>query len=440
LHSPEKRGALTLLSGIGLVVADMAGVGVLTTTGFMVREQTPTRILLAWLVGGLVALCGATAYGAISRVIARSGGEYRYLSDLLHPAAGYLAGWVSFLVGFSAPVAMAAFAAGAFAETVVPALDPRLTGALLVILIAVLQAVGARASVRTQNILVIVKLTLLVGFVVLGLVAGSNGLQAWPHAEAVPGDVANKALLVSLVYIAFSYSGWNAAIYASEEFANPVRDVPRAMRYGTLLVAGLYLLVNYVFVCNLDPQRMMQWSLGDTQRVTLAHLVASDWLGQGGAALMSAVVVLVLSSSISAMTLTGPRVYAAMATDGLLPRAYIAKEGKPPRIALLTQTLIVLALIVSQSFESLMKNVGAILTFSTMLTAIAVFVVKARSKEAGPSAIALVAAGIYGLSSAGVLYFTLSSSLTTVWWFLGISVIVCAAYFVQARSPNVISR
>lgn len=421
---------LGVSSGIGLVVADMAGVGVLTTAGFMVREQTPGRILLAWLIGGAIAFCGATAYGAIARVIARSGGEYRYLSDLLHPAAGYVAGWISFLVGFSAPVAMAAFAAGAFVETVFPGLDGRWFAIALVAFATAIHASGLHLSVRGQNALALLKVLLLAGFVVTGLVRGNHGFAAWPHAESLTMTQWGPALMVSLVYIAFSYSGWNAAIYASEEFRDPVRDVPRAMRLGTIAVIGLYLLVNYVFVCNLDPERMMQWSSGDTQRVTLAHLVAADWLGSGGAAVMSAIVVLVLASSVSAMTLTGPRVYQAMAKDGLLPKTLIAAPGAPPRVALVAQGLIVFLLIGLQTFESLMKNVGAILTASTMLTAIAVFMVHKKSPV---SKLALVAAAIYGASCAGILYFTLSTSMSTVYWFLGVSAVIVTAYFVLPK-------
>src|SRR5512137_552062 len=178
---------LGVRSGVGLVAANMIGAGVFLSAGFMAQDMAPGPILLAWVAGAVLALCGAVAYGAVARLVPRSGGEYRYLSELLHPAVGYLGGWASLLVGFSAPVAMDALAAGAFASTIVPGLHPTWAGAAMVVLLTAFHAVGFRASARTQNLLVAVKALLLVGFVGVGLTLGARGWPTWTPPHAQPG-------------------------------------------------------------------------------------------------------------------------------------------------------------------------------------------------------------------------------------------------------------
>src|SRR4051812_22307490 len=173
---------LGVWSGVGLTVADMVGVGVLTTAGFMAHDLPPGIILLDWLLGGGVAICGALAYAALARLVPRSGGEYRYLSSLLHPAVGYFAGWTSLLVGFSVPVALAAIAAGAFGETVFPALDGRVIAAGLILLITLSHAIGLQTSKWTQDVLAFAKAILIAGFIVIGLLVGKNRLPEWTPA------------------------------------------------------------------------------------------------------------------------------------------------------------------------------------------------------------------------------------------------------------------
>ena len=141
---------LGLKSGIGLVIANMVGAGVFLSTGFMAQSLTPGQILLAWVIGGVLALCGAKAYAEVARLVPEGGGEYRYLSSLMHPALGYLAGWASLLVGFSAPTALDAIAAGAFARAVVPALEPRLVGAVLIIVLTFVHASTSPGRPKTK--------------------------------------------------------------------------------------------------------------------------------------------------------------------------------------------------------------------------------------------------------------------------------------------------
>lgn len=420
---------LRLGSGVGLVVADMVGTGVLTTAGFMAADLPPRLILLDWAVGGGVALSGALAYAALARQVPHSGGEYRYLSALLHPAAGYVAGWVSLLVGFSVPVALAALAAGAFAETVVRGLPIRAVAVALIAVATGVHAAGLTASKRTQDALAVTKGLLLVAFVAIGLAAGANALPEWTSPTATPGFPA-APFFTSLVFIMFCYAGWNAAVYAAEEFGHPRRDVPRAMMIGCLLVTGLYLLVNWVFVTNLTQDDLTGWIRGDTDRITLAHLVLQKLIGPGTAKVMSAAIVVALASTISAMTLIGPRVYAAMARDGLFPRALVTREGRPPVGAIVLQGTLATTLVFVAGFRELLTNVSSILAVVSAATVLSLFRSPARAQAGWP---ALGGALVFAGTSAWMVSWAVRSSRTVAVAGLGMpSVLLWMAIIVAA--------
>jgi APA family basic amino acid/polyamine antiporter len=406
---------LGLWSGVGIVIANMIGAGVLTTPGYMAMDLAPSHILLAWLVGGIAALAGARAYAAVAHAIPRSGGEYRYLSVLWHPLLGYLAGWTSLLVGFSQPVALDAQLVGYYTGTLGLDVSWRVITVAVILLVTALHAFDLRASRRGQDILVAIKLTLVVGFVAIGLFAGSNAYPAWRPAAAADG-VPAAPFFQSLVFIAFCYSGWNAAIYASEEFRAPRRDVPRAMLIGCAVVMVLYLLVNWVFVANLGPAQFGAWISGDRDRITVGHFLMQDLIGDAGAKVMSAFMIVALISAASAMTMIGPRVYAAMARDGYLPRVFAGDDGRPPRWSVFLQGAIAIAVAMTTSFIKAITTVGAVLTLLAALTALGVFRLQfwplpdARPDDR-PGIAALIAATIFVGLSTWMLYFAFTSPL-----------------------------
>ena len=408
----------------------MIGAGVLLSTGFMAQSMGPGAILLAWAVGAALALAGARAYAAVSQLVPRSGGEYRYLSELMHPSLGYAAGWASLLVGFSAPIAVDALAAGAFAKTLSGSLDPRWVGAGLILALTVMHIAGLKASVRGQNLLVAVKAALIVGFVGLGLLGGNNQWPVWTPPAAGAGFPL-AAFIGSLFYIAFAFSGWNAAAYAAEEFREPGRDVPRAMLIGCALVAALYFAVNWIFVANLTPADAAAVFSYETERVTLGHLIAQRLLGPGAGRVMSAAVILMLVSAMSAMTFAGPRVYAAMARDGFLPKVFAGREGRPPAASVLLQSALALAIVFTHELRQALSNVGAILTLFAALTVGGLF--RAYFASGGrfpkPPLSSLAAAGIYSASAAYMLYFGFrDKSSTLIWWVTGVLAAAFAAY------------
>src|SRR5262245_39632811 len=196
---------LGLWSGVGLVVANMVGTGVFLATGFMAQDLGPGAVLLAWLLGSFVALCGTRAYATLATIVPRSGGEYRFLSDLLHPYLGYLAGWVTLLAGFSAPVAVNALAAAAFTNTLVPVGNVRLLACGYVLALTLLHAHDFAVSRITQDGLFALKAALVLGFVVMGLVGGTNAWPAWTPPNAHTG-FPTAAFASSLFFIAFAFS------------------------------------------------------------------------------------------------------------------------------------------------------------------------------------------------------------------------------------------
>jgi basic amino acid/polyamine antiporter, APA family len=409
------------------------GVGVLTNTGYMAVHLGPRAILLGWLVGGVMAMAGAACYAELARAIPRSGGEYRYLSDLLHPFFGTLAGWTSLLVGFAAPVALAAATAGPFFATLVPFAPPRLTAAALIILATASQAFDHRWSKGTQDALAVIKGLLIGGFVVVGLALGSHAVPSWRAPEA-PAGLPVKPFAVSLVYVAFAYSGWNAVAYAAEEFRDPRRTVPRAMLLGTALVTVVYLIVNAIFVANLSGARLADWLGQDTTRITLAHLIMRQLAGEGAARVTSLFVVLSLASSVIAMTLAGPRVAAAMAKEGFLPRALAGREGRPPLWSVLVQSGVALGLLATNSFEALLRSVGAILTLVSALTVAALVRLRfAPTPFLRPSAGVVGAGVIYLLGSAWMLWYTLTDDPRALLWLAVVAGAAALAYAGMVR-------
>jgi APA family basic amino acid/polyamine antiporter len=420
-------------SGVGLVVANTVGVGVLTNTGYMAGRLGPGEIMLAWLVGGIMALAGARSYAAIAAAIPRSGGEYRYLSDLWHPALGSLAGWTSLLVGFSAPVALAASTAGPFFSTLVPGVRPIVVSVVLILLATLSQAIDLRWSKTTQNAFAVLKAILLGGFIVGGLAFGHHGLPTW-HAPEATGEFPLRPFAVSLVYIAFAFSGWNTAIYAAEEFREPRRTVPAAMMIGTFLVAVVYLAVNWIFVANLSGDRLVGWLKEDTSRITLAHLLIGELAGRGVARLASLFVILSLVSSVISMTMVGPRVSAAMAREGFLPRALAGRDGRPPFGSVLLQSALALVLLATHGFEELLRSVGSILTLTSGLTVAALLRLRfSRRDLVRPSWFVVGAAVVYLAGSGWMLYFTLTDAPHTLIWLGVVSAAAGTAYLVAAR-------
>ena len=427
---------LGLFSGAGLVVSNMVGAGVFLSAGFMAQDLGPGTILAAWLLGSLIALAGVRCYATVARWVPRSGGEYRYLTELAHPALGYLAGWASLLVGFSAPVAVNAFAAGSFVAIFVPGGDPRLIGTLWIVVLTAFHAVGLRSSRVTQNALVVLDVLLLLGFVAAGLSFGERSWPAWTPPVVHEG-FPTQAFVQSLFFIAFAFAGWNASAYVAGEFRDPERDAPRAMLLGTGGVAILYLIVNWVFVANLTPGQARAVFEYEQSRVTLGHLVMTELIGPAAGTAMSLLVICAFTASTSAMTFAGPRVYAEMARDGFLPRALVGQQGKPPVFSVLLQSSLALIILYTHTLREALANVGAILTLFTALVCASLFRVWWRPGALKPpDGLTLVAAAIQVAMAVYMLWFGLRGQTGLLGWVAGVAGVALVAYFLSPHRAD----
>lgn len=422
-----------LFTGIGLVIANMIGAGVFLSAGFMAQDLGPKTIMLAWLVGAILALTGTLAYSGVVELLPKSGGEYRFLSEFLHPWVGYVAGWASLLIGFAGPIAIDAIAAGSFLQTIFPAVQPKMVGVILIVILTILHAFDINVSQWTQNWLVSIKLLLVMAFIAVGLSAGKHVLPVWSPPN-VSEELPIAPFMASLFYIAFAFSGWNAAVYATEEFEKPKRDVPRAMFIGCLIVALLYLLVNWVFVSNIDPEKASIVFNYDTEKLTLGHLLMTTVIGEVGGRIMSAFLVVAFISATSAMVFAGPRVYAAMAKDGYLPNILQAKGNKPPVGSVLLQGVISLIILFTQNLQNILHDIGAILTLFSALTASSLLWVCYKQRGTiSVSTVKIISAIVFIISTAYMFYYGLQANTNLLLWIIIIGVAASLGYFLSRQ-------
>ena len=343
----------------------MIGTGVFTTSGFLLANLgSPWRVLLAWLAGGIMAGSGALCYGALARRIPESGGEFLFLSRTLHPAAGYIAGWISLLVGFSAPLAAAAYGFGEYTKAWLPGSPPRASGSALLVLFCALHALYVSGGAWVQTLTVILKVALIVVFVGLGI-------SRLPPPTPVAAPIFSAGMFaVSLVWISFSYSGWNAAVYLGGEIRDPERNLPLSLLLGTGLVTVLYLALNSVFLLSTTAAEL-------SGKLEIGRIAAHALGGPAWANALTGLIALALATSVSSMIMAGPRVYARMAADGCLPR-WLATDSGPPQRAVLLQCFVALAMLWSATYDRLLTYIGFTLSLSTAATVVGLIALRRR--------------------------------------------------------------
>ncbi len=361
-----------------VVIANMVGTGVFTSLGFQLLELRSGFVLLAlWVVGGLVALCGAMTYAELGAALPRSGGEYNFLSRIYHPGFGFVSGWVSVTIGFAAPTALAAMTFAAYATSVLPqAVDGRLEKTIAVVLIIFVTAVHSSSRRRSgglQWIFTILKVGVIVVFCVAALV-----LVDVPQPltfRPVNGDtrlLGSGAFAVSLIYVSYAYTGWNAATYLSSELENPQRDLPRILFAGTAVVTLLYVALNYVFLSVASMDAM-------TGQIEIGFIAAEAAFGIAGGRFAGLALALLLVSTVSAMTLAGPRVLQVIGEDfpilGVLCRT--TSDGLP-YFAIRAQSALAILFILTSGFESILIFAGFTLALNSFVTVLGVFVLRWR--------------------------------------------------------------
>ena len=355
----------------------MVGTGVFTSLGFQLADiRSVFVLLLLWAVGGLTALCGALCYAELGAALPRSGGEYNFLSRVLHPGVGFVGGWVSATIGFAAPSALAAITFGAYLSSVFPSLNDSWLACALIVVLTALHCRSRRSSGTTQTLFTWLKIGLILGFCGLALwwVEAPQALSLAPSA----GDgqlLTGGAFAVSLIYVSYAYTGWNSATYLSGELANPQKQLPRILAGGTLVVLVLYLLLNYTFLA-VAPMDAM------AGQVEVGYIAAQHAFGGVGAQVMGVLLSLLLISTVSAMTLAGPRVLQMVGEDFPIFRALgRTNEQGVPRLAIITQAALTLAFIISASFEAILLFAGFTLAANTVAVVASLFVLRVREPE-----------------------------------------------------------
>jgi len=361
-----------------LVIANMIGAGVFTTSGYTIQTLgTPTRVVVAWIAAGLIALCGAISYGRLIRAMPESGGEYVFLARAVHPMAGFVAGWISLIAGFTGAIAFAATALEGYLlpDYARPHWLPSDAIAVSAILAgSVAHGLRKRLGATLQNAAVLLKLGFLTVFLVLAALAlGNNRWQGAALADAPAEPIGLlAAFATSLVWISLSYSGFNAAVYVAEEAPDARRDVPRALMRGSIAVIVVYVLLNAVFVFAPPADRI-------AGQEDIAAITAHWLYGPRLATFIRAIIALALLTSVLSMMMAAPRVYSKMADDGLFP-GFMRSTGQTPRRAITVQAALAIAVVLISTLRGLLDYLGLTLSLCAAASAGCLFAPSVRSR------------------------------------------------------------
>ena len=363
----ESGASVSVIVATAIVVADMIGVGVFTSLGFQVKDiPSAFSILLLWTVGGLVALCGVFSYSELGAMFPRSSGEYNLLSRAYHPAFGFLAGWISATVGFAAPVALAAMAFGEYGKSVFPGSPPMLLAVSVVWLVSIVQLTGVKHSSTFQLVSTILKVALIIAFLAAGFVIGtpqpvSFVPQAGDFTHAVSAPFA-----IGLVFVMYSFSGWNAATYITGEMQDARQNLPRALLAGTLIVMVLYVALNAVFLHTAPIDKL-------AGQLDVATISGAYIFGDIGGRAVAAMICVGLVSSISAMMWIGPRVMMTMGEDFPALKIFARRSASgAPVYAILFQLVAANLLLFTRSFEAVLAFIQFALLFCSFFTVLGV--------------------------------------------------------------------
>ena len=432
----QLKRRIGLFSATAIVVANMIGTGIFTTSGFALKEVGSADALLScWLLGGIFAFCGALCYGELGARFPYAGGDYIYLREAFGKPMAFLSGWISLIVGFSAPIAAAAMA---FATYLLKALGvqsgspsamppdgvspagfylPILTAVSVVLLLSLLHIHSLRTGSRVQNLLTLFKIVLVTAFIGAGLSSG-KGSAGHFHSGVSLAALSDGRFAVALIFITFAYSGWNAAAYLGGEIRRPQRNIPLALLAGTGIVTVLYLLMNAVYIYALPAEQMSGvMAVGDMAATRLFGPAVGRWF--------SGAIALGLLSLISAMTLAGPRVYYAMSLDGVFFHCFknIHPRRHTPCYAIGLQALVAILMIVTAAYDKLLIYMGFTLSLFAILTVVGLM----RLRRKGPAA-AYRAWGYpvtplaFILGNTWIVVFSLKSRLEPALW--GVATIV----------------
>jgi APA family basic amino acid/polyamine antiporter len=417
MENPTLHRKLGLFPATNIVIANMIGAGIFTTSGLLMAGLNNALLMLSlWVIGGIIALCGALSYGELGAAMPGSGGEYHFLSKLFHPLAGFLSGWVSFVVGFSAPIAASAMGFSDYfcrALPVIPAwfhesgllsqaATQKLISVSVILIFTIIHYRGIKTGTLIQNLLTLLKVALIVFLLLAGFLSGKGDLNNFNTGSGVSSDFGGwKTIGLSLMWIMFAYSGWNASTYLGAEIKNPSKILPRSLLVGTGIVVLIYLALNVLYIYSIHPEEMKGV-------ISVGGLAMGNLFGKSADTLFSLLIAFALFSSLSAFIIIGPRVYYSMAKDGLFFQsvASIHPKYQVPSNAIILQGIIAIVLTLSGTFEQVLTYMGFALGIFPILTVLGV--IKLRRNQ--PTALRLAGFPFTQIIyvSAGILILVLS--------------------------------
>ncbi len=369
---------LGLFSVTNIVIANMIGAGIFTTSGLLMQDlNNPIVMLMLWVIGGGIALCGALCYGELGAAIPEAGGEYIYLSRLFHPLLGFLSGWVSFFVGFSAPIAASALGFTEYFTRAFPVIiewgNPesikKLYSISVILIFTFIHLKGIKFGAKIQNYLTVLKVVLIAGLIIAGFSFGKGDFTNLFQAVDYNFDFGGiKTIGLSLMWIMFAYAGWNASSYIGSEIKNPDRNLPYSLFLGTAIVTLLYFCLNLLFIYSVEPEAMKGV-------ISIAGLAVQGLFGSSFESILSVLISFALFSSLSAFIILGPRVYYSMAKDNCFFKfaSEINPVFKVPSKSIILQSLIAGIFVLSGTFDQILTYMGYALGIFPIFVVIGIF-------------------------------------------------------------------
>jgi len=385
----ERR--LGLFPVTNIVIANMIGAGIFTTSGLLMSDlQNPLLMILLWIVGGIIALCGALCYSELGAAMPHAGGEYIFLSKLFNPLFGFLSGWVSFFVGFSAPIAASAIgfseylarafpqvlSLGIFDSALEAVVLKKFYAIIVIFAFTLIHLRGIQFGTGVQNLLTVLKVGLIVGLIVIGFSLGNGSMEHFSQGEEFRFNFGGwKTIGLSLMWIMFAYSGWNASAYIGSEIKKPKKNLPLSLILGTGIVILLYFCLNLLFVYAAAPEDM-------SGVISIGGLAVGNLFGKSFETLLSILISFALFSSLSAFIILGPRVYYSMAKDGYFFKfaSKVHSVSRVPSKSIILQCVIAVVIVISGTFDQILTYMAFSLGIFPILAVIGVFKLRKLKK------------------------------------------------------------
>ena len=429
---------------VNMVIANMIGTGIFTSLGFQVLPSEfggipdGFAIIVIWVLGGIIALCGATVYGEIATTINKSGGEYAFLTKIYHPLIGFISGWVSIFIGFAAAIAILGLAVGKY---FLPLLGDfgnpsflgiemsKIVALVIVTLVLLIQWRGVKTGGLFQNIMTSLKLGMILFFLLIPFIFSGNYVPATVHFTPDSNSwdtIFSMSFASSLVYVLFAYSGWNASTYIVGSLENPKKNLPYSLIVGTLIVTVLYVLLNLVFMYVADFDQIQG-------KMEVGNIVAYKAMGSELGMVFSAIFSVALISGINAMFIAAPRVVQEMGKDyTVFERLGVESKKGAPRMALLVIFVITVLMIFFIGFVDLLQFTGVTLGIFSLLTVLGIFVLRFR-KQVHEGTVKAWAYPVTPIIFAGfslwMIYYFLAEKPEVLLWLIMMIIPAIAIYF-----------